>query len=106
MFLFGVENFSTEFLSQISPLHYLAEQKTLYHFHHQDSVYEHWVTAYPQLKTVTGGRELLETASTVTQGGNTYKMLEEFSGNILLEITILIGLVHISLSFLRVIKKM
>jgi V/A-type H+-transporting ATPase subunit I len=102
---FGLRISPESFLSQISPLHYLAEQKALYHFHEQDSVYEHWVGTYPQLKTITGGRELLEQASTVKDGSATYKMLEEFSGNIILEITLLIGIIHISLSFLRVLKK-
>ena len=102
---FGLRISPESFLSQISPLHYLAEQKALYHFQQHDSVYEHWVTTYPQLKTITDGRALLESAASVAKQGNTYKMLEEFSGNIILEITLLIGLIHISLSFLRVLRK-
>ncbi len=102
---FGMRISPESFLSKISPLHYLAEQKALYHLHNQDEVYEHWVSAYPELKTITDGRALLEAAATPKSGSNTYKMLEEFSGNILLEFTIIIGIVHISLSFLRVLKK-
>lgn len=102
---FGMRISPESFLSKISPLHYLAEQKALYHFHNQDSVYEHWVTAYPQLKTITDGRALLETAATIKNDSSTYKMLEEFSGNILLEFTIIIGIIHISFSFLRVLRK-
>ena len=102
---FGLRISPESFLSKISPLHYLAEQKALYHFHERDAVYEHWVSTYPQLTTVTDGREILEKASSDKHGSPTYHMLEDFSGNIILETTLLIGIIHISLSFLRVVKK-
>lgn len=102
---FGLKIAPHTFLSTISPLHFLAEKKAEYHFERKDGVYDYWLHEFPSLEKATTSGQFLEEAVTVKSGFTTYKMLEEFSGNILLEFSLLLGVIHLSLSFLRNLKR-
>jgi V/A-type H+/Na+-transporting ATPase subunit I len=99
--VFGVSFNPEGPIGRLSPLFWLAEKKTEYHLAHRDAVYQSWIKQYPKLASAQTGRDVLEEAVKVEPGGRVYELLDEFSDNILLEISVLIGLVHVSLSLLR-----
>jgi len=98
---FGIQLSPSNPLSKYSLLHALAEKKADYHFRMGDVVHQQWIEDYPNLAGVKNGHELLATA--VTESGS-YEMLSEFSENILLEFSLLIGIFHVSFGFLRYLR--
>ncbi len=79
---FGISLSSDNLLNKFSIVHYLSEKKLAYHMALQDDVYCQWQPDFLQ-----------------------DKMLAEFSSNIILEFTLLIGIFHISLSFMRWMRR-
>jgi len=98
---FGLKLAPTNPLTKISPMHYLVGKKADYHLAAKDEVYKSWVAKFPQLQTVKTGKEMLQSAVVVNKGKTSYPIVEEFSGNIIFELIIIIGIVHISLAFMR-----
>jgi len=92
-------------LQKISVLNYLAEKKADYVIQHKDDIYETVIDTYPNAASATSGKELLMDASKKTKEGMTYPVFEEFSNNILMEFSFLIGIVHIGLSFCRYMRR-
>jgi V/A-type H+/Na+-transporting ATPase subunit I len=82
-----------------SILAYFSEKKINYHLQQKDEVYQALVKKYPQVVTMNG-KEVLQINH---KAG--YPIFEQFSENILLEFAFIIGVIHISLSFLRYIRR-
>lgn len=102
---FGMKLAPTHALMKISPLYYLVDKKADYHLAAKDEVYKSWVAKFPQLQTATTGKQMLASAVIVTKGRTSYPIVEEFSGNIIFEFIIIIGIVHLSLGFLRYVRR-
>jgi V/A-type H+-transporting ATPase subunit I len=102
---FGLKIAPGSLLSEISPLHYMAEKKASYHIARQDDVYCQWVGRMDHLAQAQTGKEFLTQATVQKKNALSYQMLEEFSSNILMEITILVAIVHLSASFLRYLRR-
>ncbi len=102
---FGLKLAPSGFLSQISPLHYLVEKKADYHLANRDDVYQAWVEKCPVIQSAQTGEQMLEMATGNKKGNITYPIVEEFSQNIILEITLVIGIIHISCGFLRYFRR-
>jgi V/A-type H+-transporting ATPase subunit I len=98
---FGLKLAPTNPLTKISPLYYMVGKKADYHLAVKDDVYKSWVAKYPTIESAQTGKEMLQSAVMVKNGKPTYPMIEEFSGNIIFEFIIIIGVVHISLALLR-----
>ncbi len=92
-------------LSQISPTHHLIEQKAEYHLKNRDDVYQFWLKRYPSISKATTGKEMLEMASEKKKRVTTYPIVDEFFSNIMLEFILVLGIVHISLGFLRFLRR-
>lgn len=92
-------------LSDISPLHFMAKRKAEYHMAEKDDVYEEWVGKYPSLKEAKTGQAFIQGGAVQKNGLSSYPILEEFAGNILLELSLFIGVVHLTLAFLRYLRR-
>ncbi|MCI0382577.1 MAG: V-type ATP synthase subunit I [Chlamydiae bacterium] len=92
-------------LAKFSFLQSLAQKKAEYHFAKKDDVYEFWVRQYPELQEAKSGKEMLLTEVKTKPGKEEFQMLDEFKDNILLELSILVGLIHICLSLMRYFRK-
>ncbi|HSX03280.1 MAG TPA: V-type ATP synthase subunit I [Rhabdochlamydiaceae bacterium] len=88
-------------ISKVSLIHYLAEKKADYLFREKDEVYEEWAKRYPKIHDARSGKEMLDVAVDTKEGKISYKMLDEFDDNILLEISLLVGVLHIAISLFR-----
>jgi len=102
---FGIEFSPESPWKRYSFLEFLTVQKAKYHIKMQDDVYERWVTAYPALKQTKSPVEFLMGAKEIKEGKVNYQIIQEFNDNILLEFSILLGVIHISLSLLRYYKR-
>ncbi len=98
---FGIEIGPNNPFRKISILHYLATKKAEYHMEQKDSVYEEYLQEFPAVATATDGHDFLLKASQEFEGKIQYTALEDFYDSTLLEMSLFIGLVHISLSFIR-----
>lgn len=86
-------------------LHYLAVKKADYHIQMKDEVYQEIVQNYPAAATATDGHDFLVKASKVVDHTVKYDVLSEFYDSLLLEFSLLVGVIHITLSFLRYIVR-
>jgi len=103
---FGIKMEPGSFLSRISLIHHLAEKKAEYHRMQNDDVYKQWVLEYPAVKVANSGREVLQAGILVNKEGHTkHELLNDLVDNILLEVALLIGILHISSSFLRYLSR-
>ena len=102
---FGIELAPKNPLNKVSIIHYLAMKKANYHVAHQDETYKEIIVKFPHLKGITDGEEFLQEA-TVEKGGFTrYIVLDDFRDSIFMEIALLVGVLHISLSLLRRLRR-
>ena len=79
----------------------MARTKAEYHITQKDDVYQNWVQKFPQLEGASTGEEFINGASQPKDGSLLFPINEEFSDNILLELALFIGALHICLSLLR-----
>ena len=89
---FGIKISPNHPLKQFAVTEYLVEKKAEYHLSEKDEVYKHWSGKYSELSSVPNGREFISKAPDAQ---------EEFNDSILLEFSLIIGLIHICLSLLR-----
>jgi len=100
---FGIEIGPNNPYRKFSFLHTLAAKKAEYHLEKKDDVYEEFVKQFPSVATAKDGHDFLVKASVEKQGKIKYVALETFYDNILMELSLLVGIIHISLSFCRYI---
>jgi len=98
---FGIQVGPDNPFRKTSFLHYMATKKAEYHMEKKDDVYEEYVKLDPAVVTATDGHDFLVKASHEVNGRLKYDALDEFYDNILLEFSLFVGLIHISLSFIR-----
>lgn len=98
---FGVRMSPENPISEYSLIHTLVEKKAEYHFAAKDDVYAHWVADYPQLADAASGGDMVAKAIEMKGTQQKYVMLNEFSNNVLLELALLVGVIHLSCSLMR-----
>jgi V/A-type H+/Na+-transporting ATPase subunit I len=102
---FGLRIDSKSFFGRFSLVGYLTEKKADYHLTHRDDIHTAWVGKRPELQSATSGGELIEKAVTFKGEAIEYEMFTEFSRNILLEISLMIGVIHVILGLMRYLKR-
>ncbi len=102
---FGIGFAPNHPIEKYSLLGFLVEKKADYHFAMKDDVYQEILKDYPAVSSAQSGEDLLLDATQMISDKKTYPVFEEFSDNILLEFSFLIGIIHISLSLLRYLKR-
>lgn len=86
---------------KVSFIHSLATKKADYHIQLKDDVYREVIEEYPLAASVTNGHDLFLKATKVRDGVLKYELQEEFDDNLLMELSLFVGVLHVSLSFLR-----
>lgn len=102
---FGISFSLDSPVRKVSLTTWMAKKKAEYHMQHQDEVWKSWVQKYPALENVTEPYEFVEKASTFNDNNVSYDLLNKFNDNIMLELALFIGVLHIIISFLRYIDK-
>lgn len=88
-----------------SAIQYLADKKASYHLRVKDDVYDDWVKKYPEVKDTTDVDTFFDKTMKIKDGRPDFEALGTFYDNILLEISLLIGVFHISFSFFRYLRR-
>lgn len=102
---FGIEIGPNNPFRKTSLIHYLATRKAEYHIEQKDDVYETYVHEFPDVATATDGHDFLLKASKQEGGSLKYEALEDFYDSILMEFSLLMGMIHLSLSFFRYLRR-
>lgn len=103
--LFGIHISHDNPIRKVSLIRWLVEKKAEYHFNHKDKVYEYWVKQEPNLKDAKNGYEFLHGAAKEEFGIKVNPMISKFSDNILLELALLVGVIHLCVSFARYLDR-
>lgn len=102
---FGLKLAPENTLREYSITNWLIEKKAAFHFNNKDATYLEWTQHFPELEKANNSQEFLYSAIKEKDGKVSYEMIEHFNDSILMELAILVGIVHIMLSFLRYIDK-
>ena len=102
---FGISFAPDSVVKKISVLNWLVEKKASYHFQKKDTVYNEWMAAYPAASKASSHKEFLYGAKVETPGKTSYKIHEAFSDEIMMELALLAGIIHVSLGFLRYLRR-
>ncbi len=102
---FGLSISPKSWLGKLSVEEYLVVKKADYHIAKKDDVYQEWIQKIPQLSTVTSGVEFLEKGKVLKAGKWTTPVFDSYSRSVFLELSLIIGIVHIALSLLRYIRR-
>ena len=102
---FGLEISPKSWFGKLSIIQYLAIKKADYHLSQHDDVYQFWVSKFNDLTSVQSGQDFLDTAIVKKEHHVSYEALDAFSDSILLELSLVIGVIHVSLSLLRYLRR-
>ena len=99
---FGISINPENPLRKNSLIHAVALKKAEYHIAQKDDAYQELVRDFPATVTATEAQDFFSQANKVNEQGEIqYVALDDFYDNILLEISLVMGIFHLSLSFLR-----
>jgi V/A-type H+-transporting ATPase subunit I len=99
---FGMQIALDNPLRKLSLVQWLAEKKATYHLNHQDEVAKEWVEKYPQLKNVKDPHVFVSFSPDPHKGP---VILNRLTDNIMFELALFIGVIHLILSLLRYVGR-
>lgn len=88
-------------LRKFSLMEWLVEKKAEYHIQNKDATYQELVKKYPQLAGVTVPKEFLMKGVTEKAGKIHYDVLNKFTDNIMMELALFVGVLHVIISMVR-----
>ncbi|MEC7839157.1 MAG: V-type ATPase 116kDa subunit family protein [Chlamydiota bacterium] len=98
---FGISFAPDSGMQKFSAVNWLVHKKVEYHVAQQDETFTSWSQQFPQIQQAASSQEVLEKAVIVKNGEKQFEMFNKFSDGIMLELALLVGMIHISLSFMR-----
>lgn len=99
---FGITLSPENPLRKASLVEWLVVKKLGYHMQLHDSVYQNWLGQFPQLANVQDPYQFMVQAK---NSAGEYVLLNKFSDQIMLELALFIGVVHVLLSMARYLKR-
>lgn len=102
---FGIEMSVNTKFHQVSLLNWLAEKKAEYYLVHHGKTYDAWIKDYPKIKDAKTGEEVLKYGVKIVNGKEKHEVANRLNDGIMLEIALLVGLVHVSISFIRYLDR-
>lgn len=99
---FGIKIPPSSKWQKVSFVNYLSQKKAEFHLEKKDETYKEWVKKYPALSSAKNGMDFLMIAK---DKKNNFEAAQEFGRNILMELSIMIGALHIIFAFARNLKK-
>lgn len=102
---FGISSSPGNPLRQASLMQWLVEKKANYHIQHHDVIYADWTEIYPLAKDIKDPALFVQQCATCTGDKVDYALGNKFADNILLELALFVGVVHILISLLRYLPR-
>lgn len=98
---FGVNFHPESPVRTVSAVNWLANKKADYHRLRQDETFKFWAKKFPEIEKKETGQAILSSAFTERDNKKTFEMYNSFSDGIMIELALLIGVIHVILSFAR-----
>ncbi|MCH9632427.1 MAG: hypothetical protein S4CHLAM6_07630 [Chlamydiae bacterium] len=92
-------------VKRYSPLTKLVEVKLRYHMSQKDDTYQEYINQMPHLKNFKMPYEFLTQAKVNKENKTVYVVYDDFVNNIMLELALFIGVIHLMTSMLRNLKR-
>ncbi len=102
---FGIEVGIDSPLRNYSMLHSLVEKKAAYHVEHKDDTFAYWAGEHSEVKDVDNYYDFLSGAKVITNGRTSFPIVGSFADKASLELAIVIGIIHIIISFARFLDR-
>ncbi|MBS0623400.1 MAG: hypothetical protein JSS62_02135 [Verrucomicrobia bacterium] len=102
---FGIAVPPDHSVRKFSVINWAVEQKAQYLLKQKNTAYTDMLKAYPELEQAATPEAFLTAVKRQVDGHPQYVIYHIFTDNVLIELSILIGVVHIILSFLRYIDR-
>jgi V/A-type H+-transporting ATPase subunit I len=99
---FGMQIAIDNPLRKLSLVQWLAEKKAAYHLQHHDETAEEWVKKYPELAHIKDVHEFVSFSPDPRKGP---VILNKLTDNIMFELALFIGVVHLITSLLRYVGR-
>ena len=93
------------FLNRISLPYNLALEKIEYHKIGNTELYKEWVREYPAIQDVAVPAEILVKGTKNKGNEQVFQLMNETYDGIFLEISLIVGIIHLSLSFMRNLRR-
>lgn len=103
--VFGIDIGPDNPFWKVSLIRFLVVKKAEYHMKSKDDVYEYWIKEYPGVAKAENGNDFFLATKTTQQGKTQYQALAEFYDNTLMDLSLLLGVIHLSLSFCRYARR-
>jgi V/A-type H+/Na+-transporting ATPase subunit I len=92
-------------IRDISIIHWMVLKKAEYFIQMKPTGYLDLLKQYPQLGGISNPLQFLMGAKSTAPGGNPFPLYVEFTRNVLIELSLFIGVIHIALSFFRYLDR-
>ncbi len=102
---FSIQLEPTNPLVKVSMLYQVAVHKIEYHLQKHDPTYLEWVKEFPGIEGETDAKQVFEKGVVIKDGEKEFGLMGSLYDGILLELAILIGVLHLSISFLRNLRR-
>lgn len=102
---FGIHLSSSNPLKKYSLTQQLILKKATYHFQQKDDVYDKWTLRFPKEQKPTTPEQFLFGLKKTTAKTVSYPIIEEFNNNIMMEMALFIGTIHLIISLLRYLRR-
>ena len=102
---FGLQLKPSNPLQKASVLQTLVVRKAEYHMAVKDDVYEEWVKKDPNIANASSPMAFLLAVEKKRGDSISYEILDEFNDNVLIEIALLMGVIHVIISLFRYLRR-
>lgn len=102
---FGTSPAAGHFTREVSLVTYLAAKKASYYRDLEGPTYKEWVKEYPLIRGADKGRQMLALGYKEVKGEREYGLLATLSDQILLELSLLVGIVHLFCGLARYARR-
>ncbi len=92
-------------LKKFSAMGWLVEKKADYHLGIKDATYDQWVSKFPEAAHTQNGAQWLRAITEPGLDGGQSVVGANFADAILLELTLIIGILHVTTSLLRYVRR-
>lgn len=98
---FSVKMQPNDFLNKISIPYNLAIKKVEFHKNENTELYKEWVHDYPDIVNVAIPSKILENGTKKKGNNLVYELMGDIYDSIFLELSLIIGIIHLCISFAR-----
>ncbi len=102
---FGIELAPDNKIRDVSLINWMVKQKAHYMLTEKPKAYTDLIQEYPQLENASTPQDLFMTVTREQQGMGKYVVYNNLTDNVLIELAIFIGTIHLILSFLRYLDR-